>query len=146
MNRRSRSCRGAAAAIALVLFVAGCAGVPRQPQVLPALSDSFAAPYDAVWDAAVKSAGAVKLRVADKAAGRIETESFTFASTAGGGRGTTQVLWVSMQISVTRSATNRTDVRVDGRVHDALLDGFLPGPTNSPGADFFARLRGQLRT
>ncbi len=118
---------------------------PRQPMALATVGDSFAAPYDAVWDATLKSLGVVKTTVADKTAGRIETEPFTYTYNIGGAQGSgTQILSVSFQITVIRTAANRTDLQVVPRIHDAFLNGFAPGPTNNPWGDLFARIRQQL--
>ncbi len=132
---------------ALALAVGLSAAAPRQPVALPPVGASFAAPYDAVWDATLKGLGVVKLRVADKATGRIETEPFSFAYPIGSGQGgNTQVLWIALQIHVSQAGENRVNVRVEPQVHDALLHGFTPGPTNNPWADLFAKIAGQLPT
>ncbi len=155
----------------LAAALAACAGVPREPQVLPTVGDTFPASYDAVWDATLKSLGVLKLLAQDKAAGRIETEPFPFVFTLGraparqrepmrlaalapggvllsqGGAGDnrpTQVLWIAMRISVIRAGETQTHVQVEPRIHDALLAGFTPGPTNNPWVDLFARIRGSL--
>ena len=168
--RRALVSLGMAAAV-LAATAAGCAGVPRAPQVLPTVSDTFAAPYDAVWDATLKNLGVVRLVVADKAAGRIETESFPYtyfmtnsprqpvgpvlfasldprdvllAQTGGGDNKATQVIWISMRITVSRIAENRTQMQVEPRIHDSLLTGFTPGPTNNPWVDLFAKIRSHL--
>lgn len=118
---------------------------PREPLALPQVGETYAAPYDAVWEATLKSLGAVHPVVADKAAGRIETAEFSFAFVVGGSQaGNTQVLWISMRITVSRGGPDRTYVLVEPRVHDALLAGFTPGPTNNPWADLFARIRMNL--
>lgn len=160
---------GMAAAL-LATPAAGCAGVPREPLALPPVGDSFAAPYDAVWDATLKNLGVLRLRVADKGTGRIETEPFPFAFVVGRRPGrphqavrlasrepdrirlaqdgsdgrATQVLWIAMLITVRRAGDNRTDVLVEPRVHDAFLMLFTPGPTNSPWGDLFAKIRSSL--
>ncbi len=163
----------AMAAAVLAAAAAGCAGVPRGPQVLSAVSDTFAAPYDAVWDATLRSLGVVRPIVVDKAAGRIETEVFTYtffmtdvptrphgpvflaslasqnvllAQDGGADNKPTQVVWIAMLISVSRVADNRTQVQVEPRIHHALLGGFTPGPTNSPWVDLFAKIRSHLGT
>lgn len=127
-----------AVATAIVLGVAACAAVPREPIVLPTVGQSYAAPYDAVWDATLKSLGAVKPVVADKARGRIETEQYTFYM----GRG--QVLWISLAITVDRTDAQHTTVQVQTCVQDGLLTGYLPGITNNPWVDLFARIQGNL--
>ena len=134
------------AAFGAVAVAAVGVAAPRQPMALATVGDSFAAPYDAVWDATLKSLGVVKTSVADRSTGRIETEAFAFAYPLGGGSqgGGTQVIFVSFQIQVIRAADNRTDLQVVPRVHDSLLDGFTPGPTNNPWLDLFARIRTQL--
>ncbi len=171
MNPRTALGTFAMAAALLAGALAACAGVPREPQVLPTAGDSFPAPYDAVWDATLKSLGVLKLLAADKAAGRIETEPFPFAFTVGlapapprepvrlavldpaavrlaqGGSGDgrpTQVLWIAMRITVSRGGENLTHVQVEPRIHDSLVGGFTPGPTNNPWVDLFARIRGSL--
>lgn len=171
MNPRTAFGAFGMAAALLAAAPAGCAGVPREPQILPTVGDTFPAPYDAVWDATLKGLGVLKLLAADKAAGRIETEAFPFVFTLGeaparprepmrlaalaphgpllaqGGAGDgrpTQVLWIAMRITVTRGGENRTHVQVEPRIHDALVAGFTPGPTNNPWVDLFARIRGSL--
>ena len=144
----------------------------REPLILPQVGDTFGAPYDVVWDATLKNLGVLKILVADKAAGRIETESFPFAFTVrrrpsgasdllvpasldpgaspllaqdGNDGRATQVLWISMQINVVRaSEANKTHVLVQPRVHDQLLMLFTPGPTNSPWGDLFAKIHSFL--
>jgi len=130
---------------ALPLAVAVTAAAARQPLALPQVGATFAAPYDAVWAATLRSLGIVKLPVADKATGRIETEQFSFAFPIGSGQGgNTQVLWIALRIEVSRAGNGRTNVRVQPLVHDALLYGLTPGPTNNPWADLFAKIRAQL--
>ncbi len=130
--------------VGLTLALAACAAASRQPMALPQVGATFVAPYDAVWDATLKGLGILKLPVADKATGRIETEPFSFAFPIGSGQGgNTQVMWISLKITV-RQAGDRTNLQVAPYVHDALLEGFSPGPTNSPWADLFAKVASQL--
>ena len=159
-------------AAVLAVIVSGCAGMPRQPQVLPTVADTFGAPYDAVWDATVRNLGVVRLLVADKATGRIQTEPFPYTyfmtdgpspspepvrlaalapqhvllaqTGSGGDNKPTQVIWIAMLINVNRVAENRTQVQVVPRIHDSLLDGFTPGPTNNPWVDLFGKIRTTL--
>ncbi len=129
---------------ALTLSVGVSAATAREPLVLPTVGSTYAASYDAVWDATLKSLGVLKLPVADKAGGRIETEAFTFPFVVGGSHtGSTQVIWVALRITVSRVADG-TVVQVEPRIEDSLLSGFTPGPTNNPWADLFARIRGHL--
>jgi len=131
----------------LVTVAAVCLAAPRQPVALPTVGASFAAPYDGVWDATLKSLGVLKLPVADKASGLIETEAFPFAFVVGGSQnGNTQVIWVSLRITLSRAGEDRTTVQVEPRIVDSLLNGFTPGPTNNPWADLFARIGSALRT
>ncbi len=133
----------ATAALALAVTVSSAA--PRQPMALPLVGATFAAPYDGVWDATLKSLGVVKVPVADRATGRIETEAFPFAFPTAGGQGlATNVLWIAMRITVSRTGENSTTVQVEPLVHDALQAGFSPGPTNNPWADLFARIQERL--
>ena len=174
MNPRKRlSCIFAAAAI-LGSSLAGCASAPRQPVALPPVAETFPAPYDAVWDATVQSLGVIRMRTAQKGVGLIETEPFPFtyvmgsnapshheaplllassdpgslvlaqSGGSGGGR-PTQVVWIAMLITVSRTTPDATQVQVEPRVHDALIPGaFMPGPYNSPWGDLFARIRNTL--
>ena len=161
---------GAAFLALLLPAAADAASGRREPLVLPQVGDTFEAAYDAVWDATLRNLGVLKTPVADKATGRIETEPFPFAFTVGsapgGARGlvhraalgsapirlaqdgndgkATQVLWFSMLITVRRAGANRTDVLVVPRIHESLLLGFTPGPTNSPWGDLFAKIRSSL--
>jgi hypothetical protein len=130
---------------AVVLAAAVAAAAPRQPMALPPVGATFASPYDAVWEATLGSLGVVKVPVADKAAGRIETEPFSFAAPIGGGLGiATNVVWIAMRITVARTSDNRTSVQVEPLVHDAFFPGVGFGPTNNPWADLFARIQGRL--
>ncbi|HEY7678571.1 MAG TPA: hypothetical protein VIG69_15970 [Candidatus Methylomirabilis sp.] len=168
----ARKILGTLAWVAAVLAAAAAdPAAAREPQVLPTVGDTFAAPYDAVWDATLRSLGVLKPLVADKATGRIETEVFPFtffmtdapsrprepvrlasldagpallAQSGAGDNKPTQVLWISMRITVSRAGENRTDVQVEPRIHDSLLSGYTPGPTNNPWSDLFARIRGNL--
>ncbi len=145
MNAKSHQAILLAVAAVLALGAPGPATAAREPQVLAAVGDTFAAPYDAVWDATLKGLGAVKPRRADKATGQIETEVFPFVFGVGPGiDGGTQILWISFAITVAQAAGGRTHVQVQPRVHDALLNGFTPGPISNPWVDLFARIRGHL--
>ena len=126
------------AALALMLLATN-ATAARTPIDLPIVGDTFAAPYEAVWDATLNSLGVVKALVADKAQGRIETDVFPFKLDYAD-----QVVWVSFAITVTSDGPHRTTVRVLPRVHDALLEGFMPGPVENPWADHFARIEDRL--
>jgi hypothetical protein len=112
----------------VAVAAAGVAAL-RQPMALAAVGDSFAAPYGAVWDATLRGLGVVKTTLADKATGF---------------QGGTQVISVSFRIQVVRAGENRTDVVVTPFIHDSLLSGFTPGPTNNPWLDLFARMHNQL--
>lgn len=145
MNTKSPLVILLAAAAVLALCAPGPATAAREPLVLPTVGDRFAAPYDGVWDATLKGLGAVTLRRADKASGQIETEPFSFAFSVGPGiDGGTQVIWVSFAITVARAGEQQTHVQVQPRVHDALMNGFTPGPISNPWVDLFARIRGHL--
>ena len=131
----------------LVSVAAVCSAAPRQPMSLPVVGASFAAPYDSVWDATLKSLGVLKLPVADKAGGLIETEAYPFAFVVGGSQnGNSQVIWVALRITLIRTGEDRTTVQVEPRIEDSLLNGFTPGPTNNPWADLFARIGSALKT
>ena len=129
--------------VALVLAVAEGTAAAREPLVLPTVGATFGATYETEWEAARGSLGVVRLPVVDKAQGRIESEPYSFAFPAGGDA--TQVIWVSLAITVSRGDGEHTNVLVQPRVHDALLTGFMPGPTNNPWQDFFARMEDSLR-
>jgi hypothetical protein len=160
-------------ALAAALAVAAVAGpaAAREPEILPTVGDSFAAPYDAVWDATLRGLGVLRPVVADKTSGRIETEPFPFnfvigrapapargpvrlasadpaagplADSGSGGARPTQVIWVALHITVSRAGENRTVVQVQPPIHDSLLTGYTPGPTNNPWSDLFARVHGYL--
>ena len=162
--------RLALAAAVLVVAAVGPSAA-REPQVLPTVGDTFAAPYDAVWDATLRGLGVLKPLVADKATGRIETEQFPFnfvvgqapaprrgpvhlasadpaagllAESGSGGARPTQIIWVALGITVSRAGENRTVVQVQPRIYDSLLTGYTPGPTNNPWSDLFARMHGYL--
>lgn len=163
------ACRALLAA-ALILGAGGAAAA-SDPQALPTAGDSFAAPYDAVWDAVLRNLGVVKLLVADKATGRIETEAFPYtfpvsrrpgfspeavrlaavgaararlAQEGGGDTRAMQVIWIAMRITVTRGGERLTHVQVEPFLHNQILQGFTPGPTNSPWGDLFAKVRSHL--
>ncbi len=170
MNARKTFPLFAFAAGVLAAAAAGPAAAV-EPQILPTVGDTFAAPYDAVWDATLRGLGVLKILVEDKATGRIETAPFPFnfvvgeaparprgpvrlasvgpatgllAQSGDGGARPTQVIWVAFRITVIRAGENRTDVRVEPRIYDSLLSGFTPGPTNNPWSDLFARMHGYL--
>ncbi len=126
----------------LFLVATEALAVTREPLVLPTVGDTIDAPYDAVWDASLKSLGVLQLTLLDKAAGRIQTEPFTFVS--GFGNEATQVIWVSLDVTVRQVDSQHTNIQVEPRVHDWLLLGPMPGPTNNPWLDFFARIRSHL--
>jgi len=137
-----------AIALGLAVVTVGltaAAAAPRQPMPLPTVGNTFTGTYDAVWDATLKSFGVVKIVAADKATGRIETEPYPFNySIAPGLNGSTQVIWVSMRVTVARTADNQTSLQVEPLIHDSLVSGFTPGPTNNPWQDLFGRIRGNL--
>jgi hypothetical protein len=146
MKRRNVLGSFAMGMAALALGAAVCSAAPRQPVVLPAVGATFDAPFDGVWDATLRSLGAVRAITADKATGRIETEAYSFGFVVGGSQnGNTQVIWVSLRITVIRAADGRTIVQVEPRIEDSLLNGFTPGPTNNPWADLFARIGSALK-
>jgi len=131
-----------AVVLVLAAAVAACAAVPREPLVLPAVAETYAAPYDAVWEATLKSLGAVKPVVAEKAQGRIESGVFSYRF--GFADDASQIIWISFAITVSRTDARDTTVQVHTRVHDMLLTGILPGPISNPWVDLFARIRGNL--
>lgn len=128
-------------AAALTLAGAGCAGVPREPEALPSVMETFAAPYELVWEATLASLGALKLPVADKAAGRILTEPFS-TTVAQPGVGTTQVLWVALLVDVRPLEDGGTQVRVEPRVHHAFHGEERPGALTW--GSLFARIEERL--
>lgn len=158
-------------AVALLLPAAApAAGRAREPLALPEVGDTFEAPYDAVWDATLKNLGVVKILVANKGAGRIETEPFPFNFTVGEAPARraapvrlasrepvpvrlaqdgsdarpTQVLWIALHIRVIRAGESRTHLQVLPLVHDTLVPSFMPGPTNNPWVDLFGKIRTTL--
>lgn len=130
------------AVLLMAATLASCATVPREPLILPTAEETYAASYDAVWEATLQSLGAAKPMVADKARGRIESDVFSFRF--GFGDDASQTIWVSLAITVRRTNATHTAVQVQTRVHDMLLLGPLPGPLNNPWVDLFARIRGNL--
>jgi hypothetical protein len=174
MNARKRLSLIFSAAAILGWSLAGCASAPRQPVLLPPVAETFPAPYDAVWDATMQSLGVIRVLTAQKGAGLIQTEPFPFTYTVGsnaperhdaplvlassdpggiilaqgggsGGPRPTQVVWIAMHITVSRTAPDATQVQVEPRVHHELIPGaFMPGPYNSPWGDLFARIRNAL--
>ena len=131
--------------VALVSVAAVCSAAPRQPIALPAVGTTFAAPYDVVWDATLKSLGVLKLPVADKPGGLIETQVYPFNFVVGGSQnGNTQVIWVVLRITLSRAGEDRTTVQVEPRIVDSLFGEATPGPTNNPWADLFARIQERL--
>jgi hypothetical protein len=131
-----------AALLLLAATVAACATVPREPLILPTVVETYAVPYDVVWEATVRSLGAVKPIVAAKAEGRIESDVFSYQF--GFANDASQIIWVSVAIAVSRTDAQHTAVQVQTRVHDMLLVGILPGPLKNPWVDLFARIRGNL--
>ncbi len=171
MNARNGLISLMVAAVVLAAALAGCATAPREPLALAPVAETFPAPYDVVWDATLRSLGVLRLRLAQKGVGLIETEPFPFTFVVGsapappggllhlashetsrfvlaqggtGGTRPTQVVWIAMLITVSRTGLDTTHVQVEPRLHDSLLPGFTPGPTNSPWGDLFAKIRSQL--
>ena len=142
MSGRTRLGLGLAI-LAVAIAHAACATVTREPVVLPRVDESYAAPYDAVWEAALKAVGIVRTVRADKVQGRIETEPYIFRFGFGDDAG--QTLLVSLTIAVRPAGDRRTEVQVETRVHEALLTGIMPGPFNNPWTDYLIRLRENLR-
>ena len=136
--------RIACGAVVLVLAatVAASAAASREPLILPTVTETYAAPYDAVWEATIKSLGAVKPVVAEKAQGRIESGVFSYRF--GFADDASQIIWISFAITVSGTDARSTAVQVQTRVHDMLLTGILPGPISNPWVDMFARIRGNL--
>jgi hypothetical protein len=130
--------------LALAAMVSSAAA--RQAMPLPTVGASFAAPYDRVWDATLQSMGIVKLLVADKATGRIQTEPYSFSYFIGGPNGgSTQAIQVALQIEVRETPGSGVTVQVSPEYSSLLFGGFTPGPTNNPWADLFARIADRLR-
>ncbi len=129
------------------LLASACRSLPLYPDVLPAYEETFRAPYEMVWDATLRSLGIVPIRVADKSAGRIETDVYVFVfSVQNGGARPTQAIWADLTIQVRPIAPEATHVAVQARVHNALLRGFFPGGSiNTPWADMFAKIHAYLR-
>jgi hypothetical protein len=127
---------------AAVLAAHPSATEAREPLVLPMVADSFSAPYDAVWDATLRSFGTVKPFIAEKERGFIESDLFffyfPFASEA------SQSIMLSLAITLRRVDAGHTIVQVQPRVYSMVYDGILPGPINNPWADLFARIRDTL--
>ncbi len=126
----------------MVLMGRVSATAAREPLVLPMVTDSFSAPYDAVWDATLRSLRAVKPFIVEKERGFIESDPFffyfPFASEA------SQSIMVSLAITLRSVDAGHTIVQVQPRVYFMIYDGVLPGPINNPWADLFARIRGDL--
>ncbi len=131
-----------AVVLVLAATVTASAAASREPIILLTVAESYAAPYDAVWEATLKSLGAVKPVVAEKAQGRIESDEFSFRF--GFGDEASQIIWISFAITVSGTDARSTAVQVQTRVHDMLLNGILPGPISNPWVDLFARIRGNL--
>ncbi len=127
---------------AVVLAAHPSATAAREPLVLPMVTDSFSAPYDSVWDATLRSLGAVKPFIVEKERGFIESDPFffyfPFAAEA------SQSIMLSLAITLRRVDAGHTIVQVQPRVYFMIHDGVLPGPVNNPWADLFARIRGDL--
>ena len=114
----------------------------RDPISLPEVSETFQAPYDAVWEATLKSLGAAKPFIAEKERGFIESDLFFYYFPFGSEA--SQSIMFSLAITLRRADAQHTAVWVQPRVFFMIYDGVLPGPTNNPWADFFARLRTNL--
>jgi hypothetical protein len=106
------------------------------------VADSFSAPYGAVWDAALSSLGAVKPFIVEKERGFLESDPFFFYFPFGSEA--SQSIMLSLAITLRRVDAGHTIVQVQPRVYFMIYDGVLPGPVNSPWADLFTRIRGNL--
>jgi len=114
----------------------------REPLLLPMVADTFPAPYDAVWDATLKSLGAAKPFIVQKERDFIESDLFFFGFPFGSEAN--QSMMLSLAITLRRVDAGHTIVQVQPRVQFMIYDGVLPGPINNPWADLFARIRGNL--
>jgi len=114
----------------------------REPLLLPMVADTFPAPYDAVWDATLKSLGAAKPFIVQKERDLIESDLFFFTFPIGSEAN--QSMMLSLAITLRRVDAGHTIVQVQPRVQFMIYDGVLPGPVNNPWADLFARIRGNL--
>ncbi len=126
-----------------------------------------------MWNATLRSLGIVPIRVADKAAGRIETDVYVFvfpvgkavpfahttrlaglgadnltlAQVGGGGNLPTQAIWATLSIQVRSLAPRATAVDIQTHINHALHYGLYPGGSDiapGPWADVFSRIRAQL--
>jgi hypothetical protein len=143
MHARNRL--GCLVAVAATVLLARAPAAPsRDPLVLPPVTEVLPASYDAVWDATVLSLGhLVNPAAMDKTKGLLETDLFFFSFPAG--TEATQNLLLKLAVTLRRADARRTAVEVRPSVVSMTLDGILPGPTNNPWADFFARLRTNVR-
>lgn len=143
MHARNRL--GCLLAVAATVLLARASAAPaRDPLALPPVAEAFPAPYDAVWDATLLSLGGyINPSTADKAKGFVETDQFFFSFPAG--TEATQTIMVKLAVTLRRADAQHTTVQVQPFVLSMTLVGMLPGPTNNPWADFFARLRTNLR-
>ena len=114
----------------------------REPLLLPMVADTFPAPYDAVWDATLKSLGAAKPFIVQKERDLIESDLFFFTFPIGSEAN--QSMMLSLAITLRRVDAGHTIVQVQPRVQFMIYDGVLPGPVNNPWADLFARIQERL--
>lgn len=139
----ARNCLGCLLVVAATfLLVPALLASARDPLVLPAVTEVIPAPYDAVWDAALRSLGSVKPFVVDKSKGFMETDPFFYYFPAGGEA--SQSILVKLAITLSRPDAQHTAVQVQPLVQFMIYEGVLPGPTNNPWSDFLVRLRGNL--
>jgi hypothetical protein len=103
---------------------------------------TFSAPYEAVWDATLRSLGAVKPFIVQRERDFIESDPFFFCFPIGSEA--SQSIMVSLSITLRRVHAGHTSVQVQPRVHFMIYDGILPGPVHNPWLDLFARIRGNL--
>ena len=139
----ARNRLGCLVAVAATVLLAQAPAAPaRDPLVLPSVTEVLPAPYDAVWEATLTSLGAAKPFIVEKERGYIQSALFFYYFPAGSDAN--QSIMVDLAVTLRRADAQHTAVQVQPRVFFMIYDGILPGPTNNPWADFFARLRTNL--
>lgn len=128
------------------MLLARVSAAPAQePLILPPVTEILPAPYDAVWDAALRSLNTEQPVLGEEKqeeAGFVESDPFFFYFPLD--TGATQGILVDLAITLRRVDPQHTAVQVQPRVLFMVYDGALPGPIRNPWTDFLARLRSHL--
>ena len=132
------------AAAAAVLLARAPAVPARDPLALPPVTEVLSVSYDAAWGATLLSLGGyINPSTMDKAKGFLETDLFFYSFPVG--TDASQTILVKLAVTLRRADARHTAVEVRPYIVSMTLEGVLPGPTNNPWGDFFARLQTNVK-